>query len=335
MRKPVLTQRGSARTLQANRGGTSAQQPVCIVCGDRAFDSVIEVADDRHGVAGVFPILACRTCGHEITRVDLRGTDIAALYAGSYTAPRAGKAESLYIRMRDAAFRSPLFRLWLRYDGDQYFVSQAARERGARLLDFGCFEGRQLALFNAAGYRAEGLEFNPVAARVARAKGFTVHDCEARALAGKQLYDVIVMSHVIEHLPDPEVVLAELRPLLADGGVLRISCPNTASLYRRLFGRHWSNWHVPFHLHHFSGERLCGLLARAGYRVDRIGSITPSHAVAVSILNRLGRRGAGKHRRVAVVVPLMLFTAFALKPLNLVLNGAGRGDCLVVEARKS
>ena len=67
---------------------------------------------------------------------------------------------------------------------------------------------------------------------------------------------MVVLANVLEHAWDPVLMLAEVRRLLRPGGEVWISCPNAASLWRRVFGRAWVNWHVPFHLWHFSPATL-------------------------------------------------------------------------------
>ncbi len=130
--------------------------------------------------------------------------------------------------------------------------------RGARgrLLDLGCNEGRGLSLYAANGFAAEGLEINETAAALARQRGFTVYTGTLEEFQPVEPYAVVVLSNVLEHSPDPVAMLAQVRRLLQPGGEVWISCPNAESLWRRVFGRGWVNWHVPYHLWHFSPRTL-------------------------------------------------------------------------------
>jgi predicted TPR repeat methyltransferase len=47
-------------------------------------------------------------------------------------------------------------------------------------------------------------------------------------------FDVVVAGDILEHLPDPEVALDILRPLVAKGGLLLASVPNVANVTVRL-----------------------------------------------------------------------------------------------------
>jgi SAM-dependent methyltransferase len=47
-----------------------------------------------------------------------------------------------------------------------------------------------------------------------------------------QLFDTIIMSHVLEHIADPVFVLSKVKTWLKNDGVLIISVPNAKSLHR-------------------------------------------------------------------------------------------------------
>ena len=60
-------------------------------------------------------------------------------------------------------------------------------------------------------------------------------------------FDLIILNQVVEHIPDPGSLIAQLTGRLAPGGRMVISFPNSGSIYRRIFGRRWIHWHVPYH----------------------------------------------------------------------------------------
>jgi SAM-dependent methyltransferase len=61
-------------------------------------------------------------------------------------------------------------------------------------------------------------------------------------------FDVITILHVLEHVPDPRGEIKEMKRVLKAGGRLIIGGPNSDSLLRYTFGRHWANLDVPRHL---------------------------------------------------------------------------------------
>lgn len=150
---------------------------------------------------------------------------------------------------------------------------------GGRLLDVGFGNGGFLKKAGEMGWRAEGIDFDPQAVEVARARGLVVSDETVEDLAARAAhYDVITLSHVIEHVHDPVAFLRSLRLLLNPGGTLWIETPNYKSFGRAYFGRYWRGLEPPRHLVLFSKKSLLFALSRAGFNVVSM----PWHGVVSS-----------------------------------------------------
>ena len=108
--------------------------------------------------------------------------------------------------------------------------------------------------------------------RQRRARGFTVHETWIEDFAPAAPFDVAVLSNVLEHASDPRVMLRHVKRILKQGGEVRISLPNAESALADLAGPDWINWHVPFHIVHFTRLRLARLLEEEGFAVT--GSTT-------------------------------------------------------------
>ncbi|MBI5631772.1 MAG: class I SAM-dependent methyltransferase [Elusimicrobia bacterium] len=77
-------------------------------------------------------------------------------------------------------------------------------------------------------------------------------------------FDVVAAIDVIEHVPDPAGLLAEIRRVLKPGGVLYLVTPDIDSLSARLLRGKW--WGLrPAHIYYFSPKTLQELLRRQGY----------------------------------------------------------------------
>jgi len=149
---------------------------------------------------------------------------------------------------------------------------------GGRLLEIGCGEGWFLKAALAAGYEARGLEFsdyglrrfNPeLAGRVAFGDAFEALD---RLIDEKSAVEVCVMEHVLEHVLDPEALLARLPAILAPGGVVAITVPNDFSAVQReaqaLGHIDQAFWVAPpQHLNYFNADSLPRLMSRMGFEV--------------------------------------------------------------------
>ena len=147
-----------------------------------------------------------------------------------------------------------------------------AVQRGGTVLDIGAGSGNRSLILSRAGYRVTAVEPDATEAANARrqlnGRG-TVHECVIEDLPGADTdYDGAVLSHVLEHLADPQAVLRATRERLRDGGALVVFVPNAASAEARVFGGRWHGWEPARHRWHFSAATLTQVLADAGY--DRI-----------------------------------------------------------------
>jgi 2-polyprenyl-3-methyl-5-hydroxy-6-metoxy-1,4-benzoquinol methylase len=137
---------------------------------------------------------------------------------------------------------------------------------GMRLLDIGCATGSFL-LTASPTFDVEGCELNGSTADVARAHGLRVHTGSIQDFPGSELFDVITMLQVIEHLPTPEATLREVWRLLKPGGCLFVNTPNIDSAsFKALRNRHI---HVSSfgHVSLFNRESLLLLGKRCGFEV--------------------------------------------------------------------
>jgi len=311
--------------------GATAEPRKCLVCGQECRLWLGNLHDDRFGAPGSYDIIKCSRCGLEQTWPRPTELELKNLYEQFYnTGVEPGGA---YQSRRERFLASGWYRLWLQWDGDLSF--HLRRGRG-RLLDLGCNEGRGLSLYAANGFTAEGLEINEKAAALARQRGFTVHTGTLAEFTPSESYDVVVLANVLEHAFDPVVMLVQVRRLLRPGGEVWISCPNGDSLWRRVFGRGWVNWHVPFHLWHFSPRTLRMVMTRAGFRRTEVKTFTPALWLAQSFCIRRGSR-AGRANRLMrstpVVAGLMLAARLLVLPWFFRADRRLRGDCLVATAR--
>jgi 2-polyprenyl-3-methyl-5-hydroxy-6-metoxy-1,4-benzoquinol methylase len=135
-----------------------------------------------------------------------------------------------------------------------------------RLLDVGCGDGTDLAQLRDLGWQAEGVEVDREAVKVARDRGLTVHQ---GTLDGQRFpsdsFDVVTMSHVVEHLHDPEAVLRECRRILKPGGSLIVATPNVRGMLHRKYRQHWLALDPPRHLLLFSQIALASVARAAGF----------------------------------------------------------------------
>lgn len=305
----------------------------CLVCRAPLNQVMDGVFDTRFGIETPYVIDKCKKCNLEQTAPLPNQDGLNALYEKYYNF--SGERNTRYTQLRAKFINSFLYRVWLAVDGDISF--HLASGKGS-LLDVGCNEGRGLEFYKNHGFSAEGLELNSRAAEVARSKGFVVHGSTLEGFATNKKYDVVVLSNVLEHSLNPADMLRAVHGLLNQNGQVWISCPNSQSWLRSAFGRFWINWHVPFHVVHFSQNTLRDILKNTQFEVAEMRQETPALWVSHSIIARLFARPGQptlRLRSAMMVAPLILLIRCLFFPLLWLGNLSKRGDCLVVVARKS
>jgi SAM-dependent methyltransferase len=302
----------------------------CVICGGETNDVLLHVTDNRFGVPGEYGICRCSACGLEQILPRPNPDDLKQLYETYYNF--GGERETTYTRIREWFFASWLYRMWLTLDGDGSFHTRRGK---GRLLDIGCNEGRGLKIHRHNGFSPEGMELNSRAAAVARSAGFMVYETLLEDFHPSAPYDVVVLSNVLEHSLDPKRMLQDIARILKPKGQVWIACPNNQSWLRRLFGRAWINWHVPFHIVNFSPTTLRELLVETGFADVEVRQITPALWVASSIITRVfASRGRPTRqlRNPLLILTLMGFARIIMFPVLYFGNRLGRGDCLVAVA---
>jgi len=302
----------------------------CLLCGAATHPVLTHVRDNRFGSPGEWTILRCASCGLEQTAPRPTGPQLKELYETYYN--YGGESGTTYTGWRERLLMSPAYQWFLKLDGDVSFHTQPGN--GGRLLDVGCNEGRGLVLYRRNGFKPEGLELNSRAAEVARSRGFMVYESDIAALQPSLPFERVVLSNVLEHALDPREMLGHIRRLLVPGGEVWISLPNYRSWLRSLFGRHWVNWHLPFHIVHFDAATLRRALADTGFTVVEERQVTPALWVALSAIAAAFPRSPKMQRVAPLVAGLMGIARGLLFPFLWLGNRLGRGDCLVVKARR-
>jgi 2-polyprenyl-3-methyl-5-hydroxy-6-metoxy-1,4-benzoquinol methylase len=153
-----------------------------------------------------------------------------------------------------------------------------------RVLDVGCSSGYLAEHLQARGVSVVGLEMDQTAAEYARRFCEAVHvgDVETMELPFEPAsFDAVLCGDLIEHLRDPQVFLARVRPLLRRGGRCVLSTPNVANWSVRLsllFGRFRYTERGILdrnHTHFFTRKTLRECLEAAGYRIAEFDFTVP------------------------------------------------------------
>jgi len=278
----------------------------CLICAREGTLLYPELRDRVFGAPGTWRMVECRHCRVAWLDPRLTTADIGKAYATYYThssqeagnvfrtvMPAAGRIERLRhrvsrwfseaaegIRARRLGYAAApssvgvelLSRLTVRVpvmrDSAVLAVAGLPAGAGQTLLDVGCGSGEFLERMRDRGWRVVGVEPDPKAAESARSNHLDVRDgLLADANFEDDMFDAIVLSHVIEHVHDPVALLRECARVLRPGGRLVMTTPNLESIGHRRFGADWRGLEPPRHLHVFSVDSLSACVALAGLEV--------------------------------------------------------------------
>ena len=218
-----------------------------------------------------------------------------------------------------------------------------------RLLDVGCGGATLLGALRNRGFQVLGFDASPEAAAIAKADhGVDVVTAarlqDANFSSGQ--FDVVTLFHVMEHVPNPHDLLAEVRKILQAQGRLILQVPNIASWQFRLFGGLWYGLDVPRHVINYSTQSICQLLSNSGFRACRVRHFNlrdNAPALASSLfpsldpVSRRVRSGQdGKESGVVAWVKHSLYVAAvaAAFPFVVAESLAGFGATVMIEAEK-
>ncbi|MEI0530958.1 class I SAM-dependent methyltransferase [Brachyspira pilosicoli] len=94
-----------------------------------------------------------------------------------------------------------------------------------KICEIGAFDGLLLKIFKDNGFSVYGYELNDYAREYAQNK----YDIKLKSnfLTDNEKYDVIILSHILEHFIKPKDILLKIKSMLNSNGVLYIEVPNS------------------------------------------------------------------------------------------------------------
>ena len=137
-----------------------------------------------------------------------------------------------------------------------------------RILDIGAGTGEFLSVAKNDGWQTIGVEPSDKAKAIAKNKG--VSFVEETSELENHSFDVISMWHVLEHVPDLDKQINELKRLLKPTGTLIIAVPNFKSFDAKHYGKFWAAFDVPIHFWHFSKTAIKLLFEKEEMKLEKI-----------------------------------------------------------------
>lgn len=164
--------------------------------------------------------------------------------------------------LEDIKYRVKNQKLWRSFSLDLLKLIKAYKKDAyIKLLDVGCNVGIFVKLANEYGLNAIGVDIDQYAVKFGRGKFRVDLRCQniRETRFDQNEFDVVVLSHTLEHIPKPIKLLEEINRILKPGGILVIETPNIEGLpvkLQKLRGELWYGYNPRQHVWHFSPKTI-------------------------------------------------------------------------------
>jgi SAM-dependent methyltransferase len=256
-----------------------ASPDVCRICQTESATAGYVVREMMFGTRDTFRYFQCEGCG--CLQIAEFPEDLSPYYPAEYYSfsaapfPRHGVREVMWKARNRFAYtrRSVAGKLLdaLRPAapvGSGNWLTRRGLNLDARILDVGSGAGTLLYDLRAGGYR-NLLGVDPFLEHdIHYPEGFSVLRKSVHEVDGS--FDVVMLHHVLEHIPDQRETFASLARLVSPSGYILIRIPVVPSEAWERYGVDWVQLDAPRHLFIHSPESLARLATEAGLRVEAI-----------------------------------------------------------------
>ena len=145
-------------------------------------------------------------------------------------------------------------------------------KHGGRLLEIGSGLGHLVGQLEDC-FETVGIDLNHWA--VVKSKSVVdktvLHAASAETLPfSDRSFDVIIIKHIVEHLPHPSKAISEIGRVMAPGGILILATPNLDSLLKPWKGDKWIGYQDPTHISLKPPATWLDWIQRSGFELLRV-----------------------------------------------------------------
>jgi len=229
----------------------------CVCCGGSVFKPALNCED--------FNFVRCASCGL-VQRNPQPGKDeiiarYSAVFGNDYLSYEL-ENEAAFLKLQQLALRDAKF--------DEVEKTLFRAGELPSVIDIGCATGALLEYLRDRKWRVTGVEISPCCEYAQKERRLDVRNIPLEENKFPQgSFDIVLASHLIEHLNDPASFLAEANRVLKEGGRIFLTTPNISGFQARLYKGQWRSA-IFDHLYLFSVRTLSKMLRKAGFKIERI-----------------------------------------------------------------
>lgn len=247
----------------------------CPLCGAKDSEILADIPFgdfDESGLSRRLRLLCCRDCRQIFNEVE----------GGAAVLDRYYSVQALYSADMGVGSGGSGPKDLERYAGTHEKLAPFLKKE-ARIVDVGCAKGGFLAFLKDLGYgRLTGVDLNQTCiGHIREELGLAAEMGSVYRLPFRDgEVDVLVLSHVLEHLHDLHGAVREMKRVLADSGVLFIELPDAARYGEfPVADFYWLSQRE--HVNHFDSHHLARLLLLNGLKVLDAGRMEMEMAPGV------------------------------------------------------
>lgn len=233
----------------------------CNLCGSDDYTILFEP-----GVAQISQIVKCNCCNLMYANPRAKDADHVGIETWNpdrvLSNPDRQKLEKESLQVKD-------------YESTQKFLNEYYPKKG-KLLEIGSSFGYLLNFFKKDEWQVMGVEPNLGQCKYAESHfGIkAIPSTLEKAEISDNSIDVVLMMHVIEHVPDPYMTFKEVYRLLKPGGVFVVETPRYDTLVFKLLGKRERSLSCNGHIYFFTSQTLEKMATQAGFtmlKLDYVG----------------------------------------------------------------
>lgn len=226
--KPILSlnelQRAMRKQIEEKiaNGIYSFEEAPCCVCGGKDFELLSE--KDRYGL--YMPVVICRDCGLVQTNPRMTQEAYSQFYETEYRRLYMGK------EVPDEEFFKSQYRHGQKIY--QYLAQDREGVANSFVIEVGCAAGGILQYFKEKGNKVYGVDLDPQYIEFDRANyalNIEAGTIDKLAKLDKSP-DIVIYSHVLEHILNPVVELMKLGKVMTQGSLVYFELPGLRNLNR-------------------------------------------------------------------------------------------------------
>ena len=239
------------------QGHYKTQLVSCVICGSQEFETLSE--KDRFGLPVV--VVICKDCGLIQTNPRLTQDSFNEFYGTEHTELVFGKERVIPEWFMDEYFHGQKIYRYIRNSFPKILEEMF-------VLEIGCGAGGILAYFRDKGCQVFGMDLDADCIDFGR-KNYNLN-LSVGSLAECKLEkkpDIIIMSHILEHLLKPDFELSVMRSCIDDKGLAYIEVPGVRNMTYIHNDMNFHRFLQIAHTYHFSLTTLSNLMRKSGFEM--------------------------------------------------------------------